>query len=842
MMAKKTNPVEAAQLSISRIVFDSRSGVDAESLKKQFINHLHYTLAKDRYTATKRDCFHALAYTIRDHLVGRWIDTQQRHYNEGSKRIYYISMEFLVGRMLGNSLINLGLYDECSKALEELGLELEELRELEWDAGLGNGGLGRLAACFLDSMATLGLPAYGYGIRYDYGIFYQKIQDGYQIEYPDHWLRYGNPWETGRPEFLYPVNFYGKVVKKENPCGDPFFEWVDTDQVMAMAYDTPIPGYGNDVVNTMRLWSAKSSRGFELNYFNHGDYIRAIEDKSKTENISRVLYPNDNFFEGKELRLKQEYFLVSATIQDIIRRYKKDHSGFNQFHDKVAIQLNDTHPALAIPELIRILTDEEGLNWNKAWDITTKTFNYTNHTILPEALEVWPEILLERCLPRHLQIICEINSRFLEKVRGRYPDEPERLARMSLIDEGDIKKVRMANLCVVSSHKVNGVSRLHTTLIKEGLFADFHDYFPNKFTPKTNGITPRRWLKKANPSLSQLITDTIGDAWITDLSQLRQLIPLAGDPQFREAWAKAKETNKQKFAAYLQSEQAISLNTESMFDVQVKRLHEYKRQLLNVLHVIHLYNQIKDNPNADMVPRAILIGGKAAPGYFIAKLIIKLINTIAHWINNDLEVANKLKVAFLENYRVSLAEKIIPATDLSEQISIAGTEASGTGNMKFALNGALTIGTLDGANIEILEEVGSDNIFIFGMTTEQVAQRRQAGYNPWDCYNEHPSLRRCLNMIKEGFFNPEQPNLFAPIFDSLLHGGDPYMVLADFDAYVQCQKKVSDEYRNKETWIRKSILNTANMGKFSSDRTIQEYAMEIWEIQINVSKKIEGHS
>ncbi|SCC90200.1 Glycogen phosphorylase [Chlamydiales bacterium SCGC AG-110-P3] len=826
----KVVPQETVKLKISSVVFDGREGTDSESLKRQFLNHLHYTLAKDKFSATKRDCYLAVAYTVRDHLVGRWIDTQQRYYNNDSKRVYYLSMEFLTGRTLGNSLINLGLYEECTKGLKELGLDIEELRELEWDAALGNGGLGRLAACFLDSMATLGLPAYGYGIRYEYGMFFQRIRDGFQVESPDNWLRYGNPWEVERPEYLYPVQFNGRIAQHRDAKGRPHFKWEDSESVMAMAFDTPVPGYGNNTVNTMRLWSAKSSRGFELAYFNHGDYMRAIEEKSHSEDISRVLYPNDNFFEGKELRLRQEYFLVSATIQDIIRRYKKTHKTMDALPDKVAIQLNDTHPSLAIPELMRIMIDDEGLGWKKAWDITSRVCSFTNHTILPEALEQWPASLLESCLPRHLQLIYEINHRFLEEVKATSPDDLESLSSMSLVAEGDEKYVRMANLAIVGSHKVNGVSELHTELIKTGIFKDFHAFYPTKFIAKTNGITPRRWLKKANPALSQLITEHIGDRWVTRLTDLRRLIPLADNKKFCKDWAAVKRDNKHALAKYLECETGVKINPDSMFDCQLKRMHEYKRQLLNVLHVIDLYNTIKDNPKTKVVPRTVMIGGKAAPGYFMAKLIIKLIHSVGNVVNNDTDVADRLKLVFLENYRVSLAEKVIPATDLSEQISTAGTEASGTGNMKFALNGALTIGTLDGANVEMKEEVGDDNIFIFGLTAKQIEEEQASGYNPWTYYQSQPALSRALDMIRDGFFSPDDRELFKPIYDSLLQGGDQYLLLADFAAYIDSQREVEKQFLDTDLWTRKSILNAANMGKFSSDRTIQEYATEIWGI------------
>ena len=805
---------------------------DTESLQRSFANHLECSLAKDTYSATKLDLYKSLAYTVRDRLVERWITTQQTYYDKDAKRIYYLSLEFLMGRTLGNSLVNLDLLEECHRALHELGFDLEELGELEWDAGLGNGGLGRLAACFLDSMATLELPAYGYGIRYEYGIFFQKIQDGYQVETPDNWLRYENPWEIARPEYLYPVKFYGRAHQYIDASGIFKTDWIDTQEVMAMAYDTPVPGYRNNTVNNLRLWAAKSTRDFDLSYFNEGDYIKAVEDKQQSETISKVLYPNDNIFEGKELRLKQQYFFVAATLQDAIRRYKKTHDSFDSFPDKVAMQLNDTHPAIAIPELMRILVDLEGMAWEKAWEITVKTFGYTNHTILPEALEKWPVSLLERVLPRHMQIIYEINRRFLDAVARRYPNDvdPARAGRMSLIEEGNEKKVRMAHLAIVGSHSTNGVAALHTELLKTQVFKDFSEFYPERFNNKTNGIAQRRWLKKCNPGLATLISKHLGDGWVKNLGELKKLVPLAEDKSFREAWRQVKTANKQRLADYVKQVNGIQISVNSIFDCQVKRLHEYKRQLLNALHVIALYNRIKTTPDAHIIPRTVIFAGKAAPGYFMAKLIIKLINSIAEVVNNDPVVGDRLKVIFLANYGVSLAEIIIPAADLSEQISTAGTEASGTGNMKFALNGALTIGTLDGANIEIKEEVGDENIFIFGLTAPEVADRKCAGYNPLDYYHRDTELKTVIDMLASGYFSPSNPALFRPIVNSLLQS-DQYLLLADFAAYLRCQEQVSRAYQNQEEWTKKSILNVANMGKFSSDRTIQEYAEEIWAVK-----------
>ncbi len=809
---------------------NGKLGGDADSIKDAILDHLHYTLGKDKYSASRQDIYQAVAYAVRDQLIERWIKTQQQYYDADAKRVYYLSLEFLIGQTLQNSLINLGLLDNFRKAVHDIGFSLDQLLPIEVDAGLGNGGLGRLAACFLDSMATLGIPAYGYGIRYDYGIFNQKIQNGYQVEQPDNWLRFGNPWEFVRAEYLYPVRFYGQVSQFSDEKGRTRFEWVEAEEIYAMAYDTPIPGYNNNTVNTLRLWQAKSPKGFNLNYFNHGDYIRAVEDIATSENISKVLYPNDNVFEGKELRLKQEYFLVSATLQDIIRRYNKGHIHLDLLPDKVAIQLNDTHPALAIAEMMYLLVDREEIGWEKAWQLTTEIFGYTNHTLLPEALERWSVSLLEKVLPRHLQIIYEINRRWMEEVERLYPGDVEKKKRLSIIEESNPKRVNMAHLAIVGSRKVNGVSALHSELLKKQVFKDFWEIHPEKFTNKTNGITPRRWLKVANPGLAQLITSTIGDRWITNLYELQNLLPYAEDEHFRYEFEKIKRENKDRLSKVIFSEHERHVNLDSLFDIQVKRMHEYKRQLLNILHIISLYLRIKDSPQKEWVPRTFIFSGKAAPGYFIAKRIIKLINSVADVINHDAVVGDRLKVFFLENYRVSLAEKIIPAADLSEQISTAGTEASGTGNMKFALNGALTIGTLDGANIEILEEVGEDNFFLFGLRTEEVAALRAQGYHPWDLYQKDPELRRVIDTLKNGLFSGGDPQLFKPIVDSLFGGGDYYCLFADFPSYIECQNRVSRVYQTPGDWARKAIINVAKMGKFSSDRTIQEYAQEIWRL------------
>jgi starch phosphorylase len=804
---------------------------DVESLKKAFNTHLEYTLAKDEFSTTELDIYTALAHVVRDHLIERWLKTQRAYYDEDAKRVYYFSLEFLIGRTLGSSLVNLGLLEECYETLHELGYSFEDIRDNEWDAGLGNGGLGRLAACFLDSMATMGIPGYGYGIRYEYGIFFQKLIDGYQVETPDNWMRNGNPWEFARPEHLFRVKFNGRVNQYRDRNCLLRNEWIDTDDVMAMAYDIPVPGYNTETVNNLRLWSAKSTRAFDFDFFNSGDYIGAVQHKNDTENISRVLYPSDQVRKGKELRLKQQYFFVSASLHDIIRRYKKTHNNFNAFPNKVSIQLNDTHPAIAIPELMRLLLDDEGLGWDKAWEITTATFAYTNHTVMPEALEKWPLDLMQKLFPRHMQIIFEVNFRFLQEVKRKFPDDVDRLRRMSVIEENHGKMVRMANLAIIGSHAVNGVAALHTEIIKSRVFRDFYEMTPGKFQNKTNGITPRRWLKKANPELSDLISGKIGDKWVTDLSQLKKILPLADDEEFRSQWQAVKRDKKMALAKYINDKIGIEIDVDSIVCSQVKRMHEYKRQLLNLLNVITMYNRIKRDPKADFVPRTVIFGGKAAPAYFMAKLIIKLMNSVADAVNFDPDCEGKLKVLFLSNYNVSLAELIIPATDLSEQISTAGTEASGTGNMKFALNGALTIGTLDGANVEIMEEVGEENIFIFGHRTDEIEGLQKSGYNPMDYYESNEELKEVIDMIADGHFSHSSPDLFKPIRDSLLYHGDKYFLLADYDDYVKCQEKVGLEYRNQDEWTRKSIINVANMGKFSSDRTIAEYARDIWGVK-----------
>jgi starch phosphorylase len=804
--------------------------MDAETLRSAYADHLQYTQGKDEHTATPRDRYQAIAASVRDRLVNRWIETQQAYYKADAKRVYYLSLEFLMGRALGNNLMNLGLVQPMREALSGLGIELSDLLEQEVDAGLGNGGLGRLAACFLDSMATMSLPAYGYGIRYEFGIFEQDIRNGYQVELPEEWLRYGNPWELERPEYQVPVRYFGRTEKRQVNGKLKSF-WVDTRNVLGMPYDTPIAGYCNDIVNTLRLWRARASQELDLADFNAGDYLAAVEDKNSSESISKVLYPNDLTVMGKELRLKQQYFFVACSIADIVRRYLKTHEGFAQFPEKVAIQLNDTHPAIAIAELMRVLVDEQDLEFEEAWEICRATFGYTNHTLLPEALERWTVDLFGRVLPRHLEIIYDINHRFLEEVRGRYPGDNGKLSRMSIIEEGPVKQVRMAHLAVVGSHAVNGVAGLHTELLKSDLFRDFDQLWPGKFNNKTNGVTPRRWLLMSNPLLAEAITERIGDRWTTDLDELRKLEPFADDAAFRQRFREIKRENKRLLAEIIKRENGITLDLDSVFDVQVKRIHEYKRQLLDVLHIVALYNRIKADPSADVLPRTFIFGGKAAPGYAMAKAIIKLINAVGDVVNHDVDVRGRLAVVFLKNYRVSYAERVFPAADLSEQISTAGKEASGTGNMKFALNGALTIGTLDGANVEIREEVGADNFFLFGLTVDEVKALKRRGYNPWEYYRGDRALKAVLDAIGSGTFSPDEPRLFQPIIDSLLNGGDQFMLLADFASYVACQEEVSRVYRDYERWTKMAILNTARVGKFSSDRTIGQYADEIWGVK-----------
>ncbi len=809
------------------LVEDDRTGMDDASLRRAFLDHLSYSLGKNAGNSTELDQFIAMALTVRDRLTYRWAQTQETYSRVDAKRIYYLSAEFLLGRALANNLHALNLYDKAKQLLGGANIELADLLESEPEPGLGNGGLGRLAACFLDSMATLGYAGYGYGIRYEFGIFEQDIKNGWQVERPDEWLRFGNPWEFMRPEYSVYVGFGGRVEEGIDERGELYAKWNPSQYVLGVPFDTPIAGFRNETVNTLRLWQARAGEEFDLQVFNDGDYVRAVEDKNASEVISKVLYPNDQNQAGRDLRLKQEYFFVACAIADIVRRYKKTHKTFDNFAEKNAIQLNDTHPAIAVAELMRVLVDLEKVPWDNAWVITVATLGYTNHTLLAEALEKWPVAMFERLLPRHLGIIYELNRRWVRSVMARFPGDDARVRRMSIIEEGAEKKVCMAHLAVAGSHAVNGVAALHSDLLKRDVLRDFAEMTPAKFSNKTNGVTPRRWLHQCNPRLSEVITEAIGPQWLTNLDDLGKLSMLATDSTFVERVAAVKRQNKADFAQYCLEHYRLRFDPDSLFDVQIKRLHEYKRQLLNALHVIRLYLDAKRDPNAIKTPRTVLFGAKAAPGYRAAKLIIKLINSIADVVNGDVDLGGRLKVAFLPNYRVSLAERIIPAADLSEQISTAGKEASGTGNMKLSMNGALTIGTLDGANIEIREAVGEENFFLFGLTTEQVLDLQRTGYRPRAIYEKNARLKEVIDLIANGFFSSEDPALFRPLTDHLLDH-DTYMLCEDFDAYIACQQKVSDAFLDKASWHSKAVRNIANVGPFSSDRTIREYATEIW--------------
>jgi starch phosphorylase len=796
-----------------------------EALKHSIAYKLMFTIGKDPSVANQHDWLNASLLAVRDRMVERWLRSSRAQLSQDVRQVYYLSMEFLLGRTLGNALMAMGIYDDLNQALDEMGLNLADLMEEENDPGLGNGGLGRLAACFLDSLATLGLPGRGYGIRYDYGMFRQNIIDGEQKESPDYWLEYGNPWEFQRYNTRYKIRFGGRIQHEGAKV-----RWLETEEIVAMAYDQIIPGFDTDATNTLRLWGAQASNEINLGKFNQGDYFAAVEDKNHSENVSRVLYPDDSTYSGRELRLRQEYFLVSATVQDILNRHWQMHKTWSNLADKIAIHLNDTHPVLAIPELMRLLIDEHKFSWDDAFEVTCQVFSYTNHTLMSEALETWPVEMIGKILPRHLGIIFEINDYFLKTIQEYYPEDWDLLSRISIIDENNGRRIRMAWLAVVVSHKVNGVSELHSNLMVQSLFADFARLFPGRFCNKTNGVTPRRWLALANPALSELLDEEIGRTWRTDLSQLAELNQQIDYPAFIEKVADAKFDNKRRLADWVAKNMDVVLDPNALFDVQIKRIHEYKRQLLNVLHVITRYNRIKADPGADWVPRVNIFAGKAASAYYTAKHIIHLINDVASVINNDPQVKNKLKVVFIPNYSVSLAQIIIPAADLSEQISTAGTEASGTSNMKFALNGALTIGTLDGANVEMLEHVGEENIFIFGNTTPQVEALRSGGYNPRKYYEEDAELHQVLTQIASGVFSPQEPGRYRNLFDSLVNFGDHYQLLADYRSYVDTQDKVDKLYRQPDKWQRSAALNIANMGYFSSDRTIQEYADEIWHI------------
>lgn len=806
-------------------------GNSKDSLKNSIINHLRFTLGAYVESASQNDWWVATCLAVRDRVMEHATKSRTLHRQSGVRRVHYLSLEYLMGRLLENNLRNSGLYESTKEALGEMGKDLDVLLDSEPDMGLGNGGLGRLAACFMDSLSTVNLPAIGYGIHYEFGLFRQEFVNGKQVEHPDAWMRDGSPWKIARPSYRQTVQLYGRVVQKFDDQGHPRSEWIETKSLLGLPWDIPIVGYDSHTVNVLRLWQAQADEDFNFQVFNEGSYVEALRDKAIAETVSKVLYPNDSTENGKELRLVQQYFFVACSLADIVRRFKVGYTlPWSEFPSKAAIQLNDTHPAVAIPELMRILVDLEGLPWDDAWAICQETFSYTNHTLLPEALEMWSVGLFERVLPRHLQIIYRINHHFLEtEVEKKWPGDNEKKTTLSLIEERGGKYVRMANLSVLGSHATNGVAALHTRLLCERLFADFYALYPDRFLNLTNGITFRRWLDVCNPQLSALITETIGESWKKDAMLLRQLDPYADDPEFRARYAKIKRDHKVVLAKIIQEECGVTVSPDALFDVQIKRLHEYKRQHLNLLNIVTLYREILENPDADFHPRVFIFGAKAAPGYFLAKNIIHAINAVAAKVNNDPRVGDRLKVVFLPNYRVSLAEKIIPASDLSEQISTAGKEASGTGNMKLALNGSLTIGTLDGANVEIEEEVGSENIFIFGLTVEQVTELRSKGYNPWDYYWANEKLRNTIDMIGSDYFtgNAEE---FQPLRSSLLDHGDPYLCLADYQMYVDAQAKVDATYKDQDKWVKMAILNTARVGKFSSDRTILEYADKVWHL------------
>ena len=812
---------------------ESPTSAEVVSFRDSVLRHVRYSLGRDWGQLSGRELFQAVSLAVRDHIMDAMIDTERRYRDQDSKRVYYLSMEFLMGRSLGNNLHNLGLFEVCKEALEEMGVDLEEVEAGEVDAALGNGGLGRLAACFLDSMASMDIPGFGYGINYEYGLFRQEIDNGWQKELPDNWLALGTPWQIERPEEEVVVPLYGHLERMHDLDGVENSMWLGWQVLVGVPHDMPVVGYGGKTVNALRLYSARSSDEFDMSIFNEGDYIEAVKRKMESETVSKVLYPSDTIEKGRELRLIQEYFFVSCAIQNIVRTYLQDHDEFDAFADKVAIQLNDTHPAMAVPELMRVLMDEQGLEWDDAWEITRDTLAYTNHTLLPEALERWPQSLMERVLPRHMQIIEAINDQFLGEVLEQWPGDLERVKRMSIIEEeSEDSQVRMAHLSIVGSHSVNGVAQLHSELVKSALVPDFHEMWPRRFNNKTNGVTQRRWLLACNPGLAELVTDAIGDGWVSDLEQLRRREALADDPSFRQEFLAIKRANKQRLGRVIRDEVRVDTDPDSMFDVQAKRIHEYKRQLLLTMYVIHEYLGIVEDGRMPIVPRTFAFAGKAAPGYWAAKQHIKLINNVARVVNADPRVQGMLRVAFIPNYRVSLAERVFPAADLSEQISTAGMEASGTGNMKFALNGALTIGTLDGANVEIREEVGDENIFIFGTEANEIEAMRKAGsYDSKEHYERSPIIQRVVDSFESPVFTREDGNLFRWIKESLLDGGDYFFLLADFEAYVLAQESASRLFADQDAWCRKAILNVARVGKFSSDRTIRQYAEEIWGIK-----------
>jgi starch phosphorylase len=800
---------------------------DKEKFKKELESNVRMLFRRKLEEATPQQIYQAVAYSVKDDIIDNWIETHKAYEKQDKKMVYYMSMEFLMGRALGNNMINLLCYDDVRETLEELGLDLNLIEDQEPDAALGNGGLGRLAACFLDSLATLGYPAYGCGIRYRYGMFKQKIENGYQVEVPDNWLKYGNPFEIKRDEYAVEVKF-GGYVDVEMHNGRQKFVQKGYQSVRAVPYDMPIVGYGNHIVNTLRIWDAEAINNFNLDSFDKGEYQKAVEQENLARTICEVLYPNDNHMAGKELRLKQQYFFISASVQRAIAKYKETHDDIRKFHEKVTFQLNDTHPTVAVAELMRILVDEEGLEWDEAWEITRKTCAYTNHTIMAEALEKWPIELFSRLLPRVYQIVEEINRRFVIEIQNKYPGDQEKIRKMAILYDG---QVRMAHLAIAGSYSVNGVARLHTDILKKRELKDFYEMMPEKFNNKTNGITQRRFLLHGNPLLASWVTDKIGDDWITNLDHLKHLKVYVDDEKCQQEFMNIKYQNKVRLAKYIKEHNGIDVDPRSIFDCQVKRLHEYKRQLMNILHVMYLYNEIKAHPDMDIVPRTFIFGAKAAAGYYTAKLTIKLINAVADKINNDPSINGKIKVVFIEDYRVSNAELIFAAADVSEQISTASKEASGTGNMKFMLNGALTLGTMDGANVEIVEEVGKENAFIFGLSADQVMEYEKNGnYNPRDVYNNNQDVRQVLTQLVNGFYSPENPELFRALYDALLEK-DTYFTLLDFDSYKEAHNRIDAAYRDEEHWARTAMLQTASAGKFSSDRTIEEYAKEMWHLE-----------
>ncbi|MEG3640056.1 glycogen/starch/alpha-glucan phosphorylase [Magnetococcus sp. PR-3] len=818
------------QLSESSVHEHDRSDWNATFIKEKLVNYMVHDVGKDPEIASDRDWYYAVVYFVRGVLSERGIRQNRHLRDEKGRRVYYLSMEYLIGRNLMRTILDLDLHTLLGEALAEFDQNMDEILGCEVDAALGNGGLGRLAACILDSIANQSYPGMGYGIRYEFGMFSQSIEEGMQVEHPEHWLRYGNPWEFEQPNVKYRVRFNGKILCFKDAEGNDTCQWVDTEDVVALAFDVPLSGHKTPSTTNLRLWSARATRDFDLSYFNEGNYVEAVKDKAVSENLSKVLYPNDSTLRGQELRLKQEYFFVSASLQDILERFTLENGDIQQFPEKVVIHLNDTHPSLAVPELLRIFCDDYHMSFDEAWELCRRTFTYTNHTLLPEALETWPIAIMEHVLPRHLQLLYQINHQHLKEVKHRYPGDSDILSRMSLIDDVN-KRVRMAHVCIVGSYSVNGVAELHSRLMQAGMFKDFKEMRQDVFTNVTNGIDQHRWLNMSNPGLSALIKESIGEKWISDLPALTELAPLADDAAFRRKFHEIKRDNKIRLTQLIADKTGVDLNPDSMFDVQVKRIHEYKRQLLNVMHVITRYMRIRDGIETDLVPRSVIIGGKAAPGYHIAKQIIRLINDVGNTINNDPAVKGMLKMVFLPNYNVSKAEIIMPGSELSEQISTPGMEASGTGNMKFALNGALTIGTLDGANIEIKEEVGDDNIFIFGMTADEANDLRAGGYDPNTFYEKSAELRRVMEMIRDGFFCPDDPGRYSDLYNNLLFGGDHFLLMADYEAYIACQEQVETAYKDQDKWNRMAILNTANMGKFSIDRTVRTYAENVWKVK-----------